>query len=95
MSKIKSSFNKKYYEVRKEITNPTPYLLVTKKAFPEILCNDETLQKRLFALKNRKDADDIFISALLKSPRFWKYLLITCIILSILISYIFLTILCL
>lgn len=89
MSKIKSSYNKKYYEVVKEITNPIPYSLVTKKDFPKILCNDDTLQKLISALKNRKDADAIFITAILKSPRFWRYLLIVSIILSTTISYIF------
>lgn len=92
MDKVKTSRKKNYKEISKETKNPMPYSMdsmVTKKDFPEILCNDNTLQKLVSALKNRKDADDLFISAILKSPRFWKYFLVTSGILSIIISYLF------
>lgn len=89
MDKVKSSRKKNYNEIIKETKNPMPYSFVTKKDFSEILCNDGTLQKLVSALKNRKDADDVFISAILKSPRFWIYLLVTSAILSIIISYLF------
>jgi hypothetical protein len=81
--------NKKYEKIKKGITITGPYISITKEDLLECLGHEDAIQKILAALKNRKDADEIFISAIIKSWKFWACILGSSIILCCVINYLF------
>ena len=81
--------NRKYEKIAKGIGGIEPYKSTTKEDILECLGHEDAIQKILTALGNRKDADRIFISAILKSWKFWACILGITIAISCLISYLF------
>lgn len=82
--------NRKYEKVSKGIRGIEPYKSTTKEDILDCLGHEDAIQKILGSLGNRKDADQIFISAILKSWKFWVCIFAVPIAISCLISYLFL-----
>ena len=75
-----------YEKVVSGASNIEPYHSVTLEEVCECLKHEDSIQVILAALRNRKDADMIFRSALLTSSKFWLCIMIPVLGGSILVS---------
>jgi hypothetical protein len=88
MNKKKQKISK-YETIANSTTNIEPYRSSKKEEILECLGHEDAIQIILAALGNRKDADTIFINALLKSPKFWFCMLVLSMFISGLFCYLF------
>ncbi len=86
MSKKGGEKESTYEKVARSARNIEPYRSVTLEEVCECLKHEDSIQVILAALRNRKDADKIFRSALLTSPKFWLYIMVPVMLVPILIS---------
>lgn len=86
MSKKGGKKESVYEKVAGSASNVEPYHSATLEEICECLKHEDAVQIILATLKNRKDADAVFRSALLTSPKFWFYVMTPVSIVSIFIA---------
>ena len=87
--KSRDNNNHNYEKVANGVKNIEPYTSISKNELLDLLGQDDIQKKIISSLGNRKDADKIFVSAILTSWKFWGIILALIFAFSIGISYLF------
>jgi hypothetical protein len=82
----KSEKESSYEKVTRKTCNIESYHNIALNDVCDCLKHDDAISEILNAFKNRKDVDEMIIDALKWNPKFWFYVIIPVIIISILIS---------
>src|ERR1700722_19017877 len=89
MSKREEKKEYTYEKAFNSAKNVESYNTTTLEQICDYLRHEDSIQTILRALENRKDADIIFLKAVLNNPKFWFVVLTSTVIVSCGINYCF------